>query len=66
MKKVVESLEYETRDVFTGRRFNGNPLAVVFGADGIGDERMLQLTREFDYSETGFATRRCRSWPARC
>lgn len=47
-------LDYETWDVFTERRFAGNPLAVVFDADPLSGEAMQQLAREFDYSETVF------------
>ncbi len=41
-------------DVFTKERFAGNPLAIVFEADGMPDETMLKITREFNLSETIF------------
>jgi trans-2,3-dihydro-3-hydroxyanthranilate isomerase len=41
-------------DVFTEERFAGNPLAIVFEADGMPDETMLKLAREFNLSETIF------------
>lgn len=41
-------------DVFTKERFSGNPLAIVFEADGMPDDTMLQITREFNLSETVF------------
>ncbi|WP_424982920.1 PhzF family phenazine biosynthesis protein [Maritalea sp. S77] len=41
-------------DVFTEERFTGNPLAIVFEADGMPDETMLKLAREFNLSETIF------------
>lgn len=41
-------------DVFTKERFAGNPLAIVFEADGMPDETMLKLAREFNLSETIF------------
>ncbi len=47
-------LQFETYDVFTDRIFAGNPLAVVTDADGIADEDMLRITREFNLSETTF------------
>lgn len=47
-------LPYMTLDVFTDRPFAGNPLAVVFESDGLSDSQMVQITREFGYSETTF------------
>jgi len=46
--------DYVTCDVFTTHRFGGNPLAVVLGAEGLSDDQMLSITREFNYSETTF------------
>lgn len=43
-----------TCDVFTSERFRGNPLAVLPDARGLSDERMQQVAREFNYSETTF------------
>jgi trans-2,3-dihydro-3-hydroxyanthranilate isomerase len=43
-----------TCDVFTDSRFGGNPLAVLPEATGLSDEQMLQVAREFNYSETAF------------
>lgn len=48
------SLPYVVLDVFTDRPFAGNPLAVVLDAEGLSGEQMLQLTREFNFSETAF------------
>ena len=45
---------YFTCDVFTDTRFGGNQLAVLPEADGLSDEQMQQLAREFNYSETTF------------
>jgi trans-2,3-dihydro-3-hydroxyanthranilate isomerase len=45
---------YCTLDVFTDRRFGGNPLAVVLDARGIDDATMQSIAREFNYSETTF------------
>ncbi|MFI5493076.1 PhzF family phenazine biosynthesis protein [Actinoplanes sp. NPDC051859] len=50
----MSSLEYEIVDVFTDRPFAGNPLAVVFGAEGLGGDQMQALAREFNLSETVF------------
>ncbi|MGQ0673567.1 MAG: PhzF family phenazine biosynthesis protein [Hyphomicrobium sp.] len=41
-------------DVFTDRRFGGNPLAVVLDADGLSAELMQRVAREFNQSETVF------------
>lgn len=49
---------YLTLDVFTDRRFGGNPLAVFPDAAGLTDEEMQTITREFDYSESIFLFRR--------
>jgi len=48
------TIEFETWDVFTDRRFAGNPLAVLFDADGLDSSTMLAIAREFDYSESVF------------
>lgn len=47
-------LEFETCDVFTTTRFGGNPLALVFGADGLETETLAAIAREFSLSETVF------------
>jgi len=41
-------------DVFTDKAFAGNPLAVFPEAEGISDERMMQIAREMNLSETVF------------
>ena len=41
-------------DVFTDRAFCGNPLAVFPEAEGISDEKMGQIAREMNLSETVF------------
>src|SRR5215469_6836637 len=46
--------QYYTCDVFTETRFGGNPLAVLPRADGLSDEQMQKIAREFNYSETAF------------
>ncbi len=45
---------YETFDVFTDRKFAGNPLAVVMDARGLSTADMQTITREFNYAETTF------------
>jgi trans-2,3-dihydro-3-hydroxyanthranilate isomerase len=47
-------LTFHTLDVFTNRRFGGNPLAVVLDADTLSTEQMQTITREFNLSETIF------------
>lgn len=48
------ALPLHTLDVFTDRRFSGNPLAVVTDADGLSDEQMQAIARELNLSETMF------------
>lgn len=48
------ALKFHTLDVFTDRRFGGNPLAVVLGADGLTAPQMQAIAREFNLSETVF------------
>ncbi len=45
---------FYTADVFTSRRFGGNPLAVVPDARGLDAAMMQTITREFNYSESVF------------
>jgi trans-2,3-dihydro-3-hydroxyanthranilate isomerase len=47
-------LEYEVVDVFAPRAFAGNPLAVVFGGDGLTTAQCQALAFEFHLSETSF------------
>ena len=46
--------EYCTVDVFTDRRFGGNPLAVFPAAAGLDTATMQALAAEMNYSETSF------------
>ena len=48
---------FVTLDVFTERRFDGNPLAVVLEPEGLDTVAMQQIAREFNLSETVFV------WP---
>jgi trans-2,3-dihydro-3-hydroxyanthranilate isomerase len=45
---------YVTLDVFTERRFAGNPLAVVLEAEGLDTAMMQAIAREFNLPETVF------------
>jgi len=45
---------YYICDVFTKKRFGGNPLAVFPEAEGLTDNQMQQITREFNFSESSF------------
>ncbi len=45
---------YLTADVFTDTPFSGNQLAVFPDARGIPQHRLLDVTREFNFSETTF------------
>ncbi len=50
-------LNYHVLDVFTKSPYTGNPLAVVLAADGLNDEQMQTITRQFNLSETIFVQR---------
>jgi trans-2,3-dihydro-3-hydroxyanthranilate isomerase len=45
---------FVTLDVFTDKRFAGNPLAVVLEPDGLDTAAMQGIAREFNLSETVF------------
>ena len=47
-------LEFVTVDVFTDRRFGGNPLAVVLGGAELTTAQMQSIAAEFNLSETTF------------
>src|SRR5689334_25129405 len=46
--------KFFTLDVFTRRRYAGNPLAVVLDPDGLDGAAMQSIAREFNLSETVF------------
>ena len=50
----MPKFKYHTCDVFTDVAFGGNQLAVFPDARGIPEHRLLDVTREFNYSETTF------------
>lgn len=45
---------FQLVDVFAERPYSGNPLAVVFDANDLGTDAMLQITRWLNFSETAF------------
>ena len=45
---------FVTLDVFTNRRFAGNPLAVVLDADRLDTGAMQAIAHEFNHPETVF------------
>ncbi|WP_263289124.1 PhzF family phenazine biosynthesis protein [Oricola cellulosilytica] len=45
---------YAVYDVFTERALAGNPLAIVFDAEGLETDAMQAIAREFNLSETVF------------
>ena len=50
----MATYRFVTVDVFTDRRFGGNPLAVFPDASGLTDADMQSLAAEFNLSETTF------------
>src|SRR6266404_6705575 len=50
----MRRFSFVTVDVFTDRRFGGNPLAVFPDAQGLSDGEMQSLAAEFNLSETTF------------
>lgn len=51
---MTRSLPYHLLDVFTDRRYCGNPLAVVESAAALTAQQMQAIAREFNLSETVF------------
>jgi len=54
MPKQARMLPFEVVDVFAERAFSGNPLAVVYEADGLATAQLQAIAREFNLSETVF------------
>lgn len=50
----MATYQFVTADVFTSTQFGGNQLAVFPNAEGMSDEAMARITREFNFSETTF------------
>jgi trans-2,3-dihydro-3-hydroxyanthranilate isomerase len=53
-RKGLRKLRYHLVDVFTGRQFGGNPLAVFTNGRGIPAETMQAIAKELNLSETTF------------
>lgn len=45
---------YSVYDVFTDSKLAGNPLAIIFDAEGLSDQAMQAIAREMNLSETVF------------
>lgn len=54
MSQQSTALPFLFVDVFASRPLTGNPLALVPDADGLAEERMRAIAREFNQSETTF------------
>lgn len=52
----MAELSYCLIDAFAEEPYTGNPAAVVLGADGLHDEQMKRIAREFNISETTFVS----------
>jgi PhzF family phenazine biosynthesis protein len=50
----MEKLDYYVLDVFTGQKFEGNQLSVVYMDQELELEQYHAIAREFGYSETSF------------
>jgi PhzF family phenazine biosynthesis protein len=50
----MPTLPFKQVDVFTGKPFLGNPVAVVIGADGLSTEQMQRIAGWTNLSETTF------------
>jgi trans-2,3-dihydro-3-hydroxyanthranilate isomerase len=50
----MSAYDFVTVNVFTDRRFAGNPLAVIPNATGLTDAQMQAIAAEFNLSETTF------------
>lgn len=55
MSAAAREIPYVVVDVFTTRRFDGNPLAVITDGRGLSAAQMQAIAREFGFSETTFA-----------
>lgn len=45
-------------DVFTSRKYGGNPLATFIDGESLSDQEMQQVAREINFTETTFITSR--------
>jgi trans-2,3-dihydro-3-hydroxyanthranilate isomerase len=53
-QREAMKIQFQTVDVFTDRRFGGNPLAVLPDARGLTSEQMQAIAAEFNLAETTF------------
>ncbi|MDG0025964.1 PhzF family phenazine biosynthesis protein [Trinickia sp. Y13] len=53
----AQQVRFKQIDVFSEAPFKGNPLAVVFDADGLSDDEMQAIARWTNLSETTFVCR---------
>src|SRR6266478_5587942 len=53
-EEISMQRRFATLDVFTDRRFVGNPLAVVLDAETLDAAAMQAVAREFNHPETVF------------
>lgn len=68
MAACVEAPEFHIVDVFAERAYEGNPLAVVLGDEGLDRAAMQVIAAEINYSETAFVARTAQpdgSWRVR-
>lgn len=56
-RSAMRKFSFYQVDVFTRRRYAGNPLAVVLDADRLGTRQMQAIAREMNLSETTFVLR---------
>jgi len=69
----MTNLDFAVIDVFAESPLSGNPLAIVSGGDGLPDDVLRAVAREFNQAETTFvldpvamkADRKLRSFTAR-
>lgn len=64
----MEAPEFHIVDVFAERAYEGNPLAVVLGDEGLDRAAMQAIAAEINYSETAFVARTAQpdgSWRVR-
>ena len=50
----MKELPFQQVDVFSSEAFKGNPVAVIFNADGLSDEQMVAIAKWTKLSETTF------------
>ena len=53
-RQLIMQLDFATADVFTTKRFHGNRVALVYGAEFLDDFEMQQVAAEFGYPESVF------------